>query len=151
MVLVDQMGTAFELDGASAGTQSFRSALNLFARPVLPLSADEINAIYALRCSFAHDYSLVNSTTKPGLAHLFIVTWSLDRPLVDIPIPAWDGDTGAPLPPRRTIVNLKVLEELVEGMVVVVQDAARDGSLRLAHGMLVKEFTERYSFGLTKG
>jgi hypothetical protein len=151
MVLVDQIGTAFELDGRPAGSQSFRSALDLFGRGVMSLSAGEIDALYALRCSFAHDYSLVNATTRPGLAHLFVVTWSLDRPLVDIPNPAWSGDTVAALPSKRTIVNLKVLEELVEGMVVVIQDAARAGTLRPAHGMSVKQFTERYSFGITKG
>jgi hypothetical protein len=61
----------------------------------------------------------------------------------------WQVDKLASAP--RTIVNLKVLEELVEGMVVVIQDAARNNMLRLAHGMSVKQFTERYSFGLTNG
>jgi hypothetical protein len=150
MVLVDQIGTAFELDSQPATSQAFRSALEIFGQRVVALSLGEIDALYALRCSFAHDYSLVNNhASNPSLRHLFVVIWSPGRPLVALPTPPWDGNTANPLPPERTFVNLKALEELVEGMVAVIQTDAKDGALRLAGGMPMKEFTERYSFRIT--
>ena len=81
MVLMDQIGTAFEPRGEHPEYpgQGFRNALDLFATKVMPLSTDEQAALYALRCSFAHDYSLVNvpsNSRRVELFHLFQLVWT---------------------------------------------------------------------------
>jgi hypothetical protein len=156
MVIIDQIGSSFETRGAPRPNgNSFSMALRTFGVPVTPLSPADIDTLYALRCSFAHDYSLLNVPANrnriPQLAHLFSVTWSFDRRLVERPTTYWNGNTSAPLPIERTVVNLKAFEELVEGMIRQVQLAAESGDLILAEGMTVKEFTERYSFRITAG
>lgn len=127
MVLCDQIGTAVEPLGAQAlppDISGFKRALIYFGRRVEKLSDQDLDTLYALRCSFAHDYSLINrpepQKVRARMSRLFALTWGVERPLVQDPNPLWDGDL-ANLPAERTFVNLRAFEELVEAIVADIQ------------------------------
>jgi hypothetical protein len=66
MVMLDQIGECFrptDADSPGAGTPDFIKALTYFADEVRD---PERQALYALRCCFAHDYSLVNIPAGKG-------------------------------------------------------------------------------------
>jgi len=98
MAVLDHIGdTVKPKRQAPPPMKGIRRALHYFASDLTP---DEIWALYALRCSFAHDYGLVNRPTKKeiphkkrraNLTHWFAVTDSSSRPLITIPSPRWSG------------------------------------------------------------
>jgi hypothetical protein len=156
MVLCDQIGTAFEpldADALPPETPGFRRSLIHFGRRLQTLSEQDLDTLWALRCSFAHDYSLINRPERPNprarFSRLFALTWSTGPPLVQDPPTLWDGDMTR-LPPGRSFVNLRAFEELVEGMVVEVQQLCRDHKLVLAGEMDARMFTARYSMRIPK-
>jgi len=75
MVTIEQIGKCFRPRGATPQLPpGFRRALADFAPH---LTKQERDALYALRCCFAHDYSLVNGPgkrTPQGLWHRFNLT-----------------------------------------------------------------------------
>ena len=156
MVLLDQIGSAFEPQGeppADIRAPGFKRALELFAPRVVQLTSTEQDALYALRCSFDHDFSLVNQPDNQRhlarYAHLFRLVWSLDRPLVELPPNPWNGTINAFTTTDRTTINLKAFEELVEGVVSVIQELARADQLELGSDLTAMEFTIRYSMNVT--
>lgn len=60
MALVDHIGGMIKLKNENARENYFMSALKYFTK----LNDKEIKALYALRCSFAHNYHLYNNNTK---------------------------------------------------------------------------------------
>jgi hypothetical protein len=155
MVLMDQMGTAFQPKGSSPKhTQGFRNALDLFATKVAPLTEEDQAALYALRCSFAHDYSLINipgDQKRSDLFHLFKLIWTPDpsEALIELPPIPWDGTLGLGTPNYRTVVNLWKFEELAESVVGHVQELARADELELGSGLTPHEFAIRYGMNVS--
>ena len=155
MVLTDQIGNSLEpLNGAALApeTSGFKRALYHFGRRVETLSDLDIDTLWALRCSFAHDYSLINLPSNPGqrarYARLFALTWSVGRPLLEHPLTPWDGDL-IKLPSDRTQVNLRAFEELGERIINELQILCSKHELVLASGLDEKTFTRRYTVRVT--
>jgi hypothetical protein len=135
LVLIDQVGVCFRCSGhraAPRGTgDTFRTALRHFGVPGVVSSSDSQFALWALRCSFAHNYAATNSRSSPHpINHLFELTWSpqpADVAVVTLPSRRWDGDVSKVAPSTR--VNLFRVEELGEHVVRRVRAAARRGDL----------------------
>lgn len=89
------------------------------------LKAEERNALYALRCCFAHDYSLVNHPNeRRELWHGFDLYADEQTP-VTLPPEHLNGFLASPQP--RTGVNLRKIGDLAEDVFsAVVQKAQRD-------------------------
>lgn len=117
LTILDQIGKCYrpKLKSNIPKTNSITKALKYFTR----LNENEINAIYALRCAFSHDYSLFNigpKGEKDPLTHHFTVTGIGYDNLVELPKYAWDGKHDNKTFENRTVINLIKLGDLVEGI-----------------------------------
>jgi hypothetical protein len=114
MAILDQTGNCFKPRTCPAlgNENSIQKALRYFTR----LGKCKINAIYALRCSLAHDYSLSNipKNKDQTLQHRFIVTQGEKTPLIRLPRDPWDGNILKNERRNTTVVNLEKLGDLVE-------------------------------------
>ncbi len=113
MAILDQIGKCFRPRNRIPlyDLNSIQRALRYFTR----LGSLKINAIYALRCAFTHDYSLYNQNRKdPTLQHRFTVTQGTEPPLVKLPKVPWDGDILNRKDSNQTVINLEKFGDLVE-------------------------------------
>jgi hypothetical protein len=118
------------------------SALQTFSE----LPQAEISAIYALRCAFAHDFSLYNfHPRKPELTHYFRLFPGIDGPVVQLPTVRWEGDYRNRPPERATAIGLTLLGDLVENIVLDLQELGRDEKLRIKLSGGAEELSDRYS------
>jgi hypothetical protein len=155
MVLLDQIGTAATplTSTLSRKAPGLIRALKEFGRQVWNLSDGDIDTLYALRCCFAHDYSLMNRRPEERYRRywrLFELSYGPERPLIQNPSQPWDGQID-PLQSERTIVNLYAFENLVEDVIRNVQARAGRGELALANDMTADEFALRYSMRVAVG
>ena len=144
MALLDQIGTCFKPSASSLITtgNAISKALKYFST----LSDGEINALYALRCAFAHDYSLYNINSRPGLTHCFEVAIRPGKPAVTLPASPWDGDYQNKPKSCHTIVSLQGIGDLVEGICGQLFDLANEGKLDVLLTNGSDELLQRYSF-----
>lgn len=144
MALLDQIGSCFKPKySATVNGNSICRALNYFST----LSSQEIDAIYALRCAFAHDFSLYNiNMEKPGLTHCFKVFGSSLDPLIELPKRPWNGDYQNKQPECQTAINLELLGELVEQICHKLFALAKANDLEVALSNGSDELLQRYSF-----
>jgi len=125
-----------------------RLALRYFAPS---LSPEEIDAIYALRCSFAHDFGLVNMPpdasrrARKSLTHWFALSSAPSRPLVALPPRPWDRKFRSD-PARNeecwTWVSVPKFGDLVEGIIDDLQVRAQNRRLVLL--MRLEKYTAMY-------
>lgn len=144
MALLDQVGKCFKprSKGPVEGAAIIK-ALRYFTS----LGTEEIDAIYALRCGFAHDYSLVNISSKPGLTHHFLVHES-PGPIVTLPRERWSGDYSQRTAENQTRVNLEALGDVVETMYAVLLELDQQGDLEIVLSGGSDELLWRYHFGI---
>lgn len=145
MALLDQIGKCFRSRGVSCSKHPVRAALECFAGS----SDTEAAAVYALRCSFAHDYALVNRREDPLLQHHFQVNQDETGPLVALPKTAWDGKLGNRNANNRTVVNLRALGDVTEQVVATIREMADRAELVLvlpggADELFARYFLERF-------
>jgi hypothetical protein len=142
--LLDQISDCFKPKGAAPVTlNGLRRALAHFSA-LLPAERD---ALYALRCAFAHDYSLYNiNPRQPSLTHNFQVVQSPSASLVVLPSVAWDGDYKTRNSTNQTTVNLEAFGDLVENIVIKIRslNQKRDLEILLPDGS--DELVSRYMF-----
>ena len=118
-------------------------------RQFTEMSDGEVAAIYALRCAFAHDFSLFNvHLSRPEFTHCFHLFGEPDGALVTLPTSRWNGDYSHRPSECRTSIGLTLLGNMVEGICARLPDMARSGELliRLVGGP--DELNHRY--GLMK-
>ena len=129
LCLLDQIGSCFRPSNANrVNGNSIKKALKYFT----DLSEKEINAIYALRCAFAHDFSLYNiNHRKPELTHQFAVGIGGSMTTVILPKEQWDGDYSNRTPENKTIINLEALGDLIEGVCVKLFNLAKQDELEI--------------------
>lgn len=143
MILVDQIGECFLPRNRNPVqcSSDFQAALHHFTR----LGSRTINALYALRCAFAHDYSLYNRHGKDAsLQHRFQVTQGTTPLLIRFPKTPWDGNFKNRNPNCQTTVNLEKFADVVEGIyrrLLSLYDRRRL-KIRLAGG--AEELSQRY-------
>lgn len=153
MVMLDQIGECYRPANAGPlpkGTPDFIRALTYFAED---MPDPERQALYALRCCFVHDYSLVNIPTagnaeiKAQRQHHFLLGDDpAPCPVVQLPAERWGGDLG--YRPRRmaTRVSLRRLGDLAESVYARLLDLHERRELRIALPGGAAELRARYAF-----
>jgi hypothetical protein len=150
MVLLDQIGGCLKpKNRQSKYTNEFKKALDYFESG---LNDDEINALYALRCSFAHNYSLINvdehfkeaDKSKDKLTHCFHVGVGKPCKIVELPQKRWERDFKKISDDEITYINLEALGDLVENICSKIIDKFQRDELELT--LPVEEFLKRYFF-----
>ena len=117
------------------------SALQAFSE----LTLEEISAIYALRCAFAHDFSLYNAhPTKPELTHYFRLFPGTNEPIVQLPQVRWKGACGDRSPDCSTAIGLTLLGDLVEDIFLNLQELGKNGCLTIKLPGGAEELSNRY-------
>jgi hypothetical protein len=115
LIVLDHIGTCFKPKASSRLTdqRGIVKALQYFDK----LTELEILAIYALRCTFAHNYPLCNLHWDSRLQHHFVVCVG-PSPVVTLPKEPWGGDFGdfVKNQQRATWINLEAMGDLVEGL-----------------------------------
>jgi hypothetical protein len=142
MTLLDQIGTCFKPRSAEVVTgNSFTKALSYFA----DLNHAERQALYALRCSFVHDFALYNIHPKnSSLTHHFEVHADPNAPLIQLPTVQWDGRRSARTPDSTTRVNLTAVCTLVELVASKLFELANADELEVVLPGGSDELLERY-------
>ncbi len=144
LALLDQIGACFKPKNAS---EQHGNAIGKCLRYFTDLSPAEIDAIYALRCAFAHDFSLYNINQKnQSLTHCFKVFASPDGPVVTLPAHPWSGDYQNKPVDCYTLVNLEILGDLAEDVCNKLFSSARAGTLDVVLQNGSDELLQRYSF-----
>lgn len=131
IILIDHVGNFFSKSDSNIQDQrSFIKALKEFTE----LSDKEIYALYALRCAFAHTFSLINEgqgNEKELLHHYFSVTKGDEAVLVSLPPTPWDGVSKSRAKENATVVNLEKLGNLVEEIHLKLLGFSSEGKLNV--------------------
>ncbi|WP_336160088.1 hypothetical protein [Amycolatopsis sp. VC5-11] len=150
MTFFDQVGSAYRpRNVAELAGQSFIRALRYFAPE---LDEGEREALYALRCSFVHDYSLVNVPTMGSARvrelrthHFMLTAPSGDGSVVRLPSRYWNGDISHCRLSNATWVNLWALGDLAEKVFSRLADLRSNGNLAIALEGGLRELQRRYA------
>ncbi|WP_157358675.1 hypothetical protein [Amycolatopsis sp. ATCC 39116] len=112
-------------------------------------------ALYALRCSFAHDYSLVNIPRNKKnidlIHHFFLDDDDSTDDLVRIPSDRWSGDLSRRSVHTATWVNLRRFGDLVERVYSQLCFLHTKGRLLIALSGGAAELRARYAFTVRPG
>jgi len=141
LILLDHIGICFKRKSGEElppKTSSVVKALTYFS----PLEHREIQAIYALRCAFAHEYGLSNFHANPLLQHHFVVTAGSGQ-LIRFPPVAWNGDF-ANAGRDATTVDLWELGNLAEIVCFNLLTIAQNDGLEIALEGGVPELQNRF-------
>ena len=142
LCLVEQLGQFFEPLSKSrtwnnrAGENKFKA----FLFQLSSLSEDEVNALYALRCSLAHDFSVVNinnvSVDRKDYAYIFRLNFDASKPVIELPAEDWKGEYGIFTAERAdeknnflTRIGATSLINLVRDIIRKLQKMHTDGEL----------------------
>ncbi len=155
MTLLDMLGTCFKPTSKSdINKNSFIKALSYFANPIL--SDDTMNALYALRCAFTHDFSLYNiNSRRATLTHNFIIRHGENESTVVLPAESWDGNFENRTKNNRTIVYLEsfgdIVENICKNVILLAKDKKLEIVLQGGHSELINRytFTQKLSLSLT--
>jgi hypothetical protein len=147
LCLIDQVGSAIGLGGGryETGGLATKKAPYRALYDSTDLSAEVIEAMYGLRCSLAHDYSLVNKHWRPERQHLYIFSGGSD--LVQLPSPTrrWDGEWVEDSSERQpTPFNMRRIGDVAEHVVSVARQRHEAGEVRVLCAGGVAEMEMRY-------
>ena len=144
MALLDQVGSCFKPKSSPGESgNSISRALKYFST----LSQEKIEALYALRCAFAHDYSLYNINQRnPSLTHCFKVFGNNSSPIVSLPGTPWNGDYQNKNSNNQTLVNLEAFGDLVESVCSNLFNLANSDQLEVVLPEGSDELLQKYSF-----
>jgi hypothetical protein len=143
--LLDQIGGCFKRVNGPI-IQANKSGIIKALKNFSSLSDDEIDAIFALRNSFAHDYSLQNIGSRPGLIHHFLVDNSSSNPAIILPRQNWDGLIANKTSQNTTYINLQALGDLVEGLIMNLNQLVDNSEVEIILAGGKDELIARYSF-----
>jgi hypothetical protein len=149
LILVEHVGSYLSASKAetrpSGSGSAFKRALEMFGPP-MPQS--ERDALWVLRNSFAHDFSLA----KPRGHHQFLLGWTLDSlPAVTLPAVPWDGVSYSS-PASPTEVNLRAVEDLAEAVVRKIGNLAnaQPQGLYVLSDITDQEFDRRFRLHVSR-
>lgn len=144
MIVLDQIGSCFKPESIPpVSGNTIEKALSYFSN----LNQAERNALYALRCAFAHDYSLYNvNSKKPEYTHQFGVGVGTNAPVVTLPQQAWDGDYNRKPDISKTIINLEAFGDLVEDVFRQLWQLAESQQLEVVLEGGSDALLQRYAF-----
>jgi hypothetical protein len=143
LIMLDQVGKVFKVNGAP---DTFDHPIGLAISHFTPIQDEAIiEALYALRCALAHDYSLFNRDkhgTRPMRDHAFNFTADTVSPLVEFPSSKWNRIYKDPPLEQTTVVNLRRVGDLGETVVRSLRRHHREETLGLR--LSLDEFEWRY-------
>jgi len=143
LILLDQVGKTFKVSGKPDG---FGHSIGLAISHFTPVQDKAIiEALYALRCALAHDYSLFNRDkhgTQPMRDHAFNFKADPVSPLVEFPSTRWNRIYKDPPLEQTTVVNLRKVGDLGETVVRSLRKHLREETLGLR--LSLDEFEWRY-------
>ncbi|MBI2284508.1 MAG: hypothetical protein HYU71_12420 [Bacteroidetes bacterium] len=122
-----------------------KKALFYFAN----LNEKEVDAIYALRNAFHHDFSLLNldeNKKRAKYIHHFQVNAHPTEYIVKLPLTQWDGDINNRNNGNATYVNLQALGDLVENVYAKLLTLESNGEIVLELAGGEAELKARYIF-----
>lgn len=150
--MLDQLNTAVRHRTRVRGRGHFR-VIHDFQPD--KLSHEEVEALYALRCALAHDYSLSNlgrgsAELRPLLHHSFSLV-EIAPDLIQLPTSdrRWNGVWGGPGPSSdhdSTTVGLRSVGDFVESLTSEIRAAHSRGEVAIACEGGATEMNERYFF-----
>ena len=152
MVMLDQIGECYRPADAAPlpNTPDFIRALTYFADDMPDL---ERQALYALRCCFVHNYSLVNipnrgsAETRAQRQHHFLLgNDPAPCPVVQLPAVRWEGNVGYRPSWTATRVSLRRVGDLAESVYARLLDLHERRELRIALPGGGVELRARYAF-----
>lgn len=159
LVLVDQVSASFtferELPVREDAAARFKRALREHLPPT-KLPAEHYGALWALRNSFAHNFSVINpNKAHPEDQHVFDLVWHEDRnvPHAVYPPPQsaqWNGAYPQAAGTQPTRVNLRAVERLAEALARSVINHAKAEDLRLVPATW-NEYIARFKVGIYQG
>lgn len=146
--VLDQIGTCFrEKDKSRISSKGVVAALEHFTE----LNQSVANALYALRCSFAHDFSLFNfNKNKANLCHRFLVVADSETPLVVAAKRTWNGDPFDDSPEVFTLINLEAFGDLAEAIYNRLLQLAESKRLEINLKYGSRELAAKYAFAIFK-
>jgi hypothetical protein len=143
MALLDQIGTCLKPKETDESGNSIEKALRYFT----DLGEKKIQALYALRCAFAHDYGLANPNKgNQDRQHIFTVCEGAHPRLVRFPTSPWEGNYQTVSRDNITVVNLEALGDLVESVCQKVCKQAKNDKLEIELSEGIDELFKRYFF-----
>jgi hypothetical protein len=145
LTLLDQIGRCFKRVNGPI-IEDNKSGIIKALKHFSPLDDNQINAIYALRNSFAHDFSLQNINGRAGLTHHFVVDNSSTEPLIILPSEVWDGDLASKSNINLTKINLQALGDEVEKLVKNLIQLNSDNQVEIILEKGQEELIKRYFF-----
>jgi len=147
MVLLDQIGKCFKpKDRSIKEKRSIIKALKYFST----LDDNKIDVVYALRCAFAHDFSLFNFNDDSRFCHRFLISTEKGQPLISLPNNKWTGQYDIDQNDDITIINITLICDLIEGIYSKLLELARADELEITLKRGIKEFAFRYGLRLKK-
>jgi hypothetical protein len=114
ITILDQIGKCYR-PKSKVQLEKSKSAIIKALSYYTSLNDLEINALYALRNAFFHDFSIYNKD-NPKYLHQFIVYNHPTNPVVVLPKSNWDGKFKNISNDNATYVNLQALGDLVENI-----------------------------------
>jgi hypothetical protein len=159
LLILDQVGTCFSKarEWETSGIAIVR-ALRYWASE--DVSAGEAQALYALRCSLVHAYSLWNpgySVENPGEVierqrHRFVLVADVTSPIVRLPPQSQRGKAGRSIADTgETLVNLRAVADLVESIVTERLPAALAQAVLAWDPEMSLERLTDYGFAIRSG
>ena len=143
LIMLDQVGKTFKINGKP---DTFVHPIGLAISHFTPIQDKAtIEALYALRCTLAHDYALFNRDkhgNQPMRDHAFNFTADPVSPLVEFPSTKWNRIYEAPPSEQTTVVNLRKVGDLGEAVVQSLRTHHREETLGLR--LPLDEFEWRY-------
>jgi len=143
ITILDQIGKCYrpkKMKPLDKNKSAIIKALKYFT----DLNDLQINAIYALRNAFFHDFSLFNKD-NPKYLHHFAVDNNSTNPIVILPKKAWDGKLDNINDNNETYVNLQALGDLVENIYNKLLDLSKHDDLQIELEGQENELALRYS------
>ena len=143
--LLDQIGNCFSLVAHRAGRPNGENAIVSALCTFSSLGDKEISALYALRCAFAHDFSLFNKhPANPDLTHCFHLFPEPEGALVTLPKIPWNGEFANRPQECWTAVGLTLLGDLVEDICVRLWQLHKEHKLKIKLAGGADELNHRY-------
>ena len=145
--LLEQIGNCFRPRDTQVKVHGNENGIKKALKFFSDLKKEQIDALYALRCAFAHDFSLSNiKTDNTRHVYHFRVTEGTGTPLVLFSKEEWDGSYQNIKPETTTTVNLELFGDMVENLITRLQEMAKNDQIKIVLKGGAEELEKRYSF-----
>jgi len=143
--ILEQIGNCFEKINGPI-TEANKSGIIKALKNFSDLNDDnKIDALYALRNCFVHDFSLQNIGKSQSLIHHFIVDNSSTNSIVILPLQKWDGIIINKNSLNRTYINLQALGDMIENLILNLITLVYNNEVEITLAGGKEELINKYS------